>query len=225
MPEGDTIFRTAHTLHLALSGREVLRFETAFAHLQRVHDQEPVTGRCVESVTARGKHVVMTFSGGLVLRTHMRMSGSWHVYRPGERWQLPRGLMRVIVATEAFEAVAFSVHDAEWTSTDHLRRGAIGRLGPDLLAEAFDETEALRRLRARNADAIGLVLLDQRVVAGIGNVYKSEVLFLARVHPWTLVRDLDDGALSAVLAVGRRLLSANARPARGASLPAYGGER
>jgi endonuclease-8 len=121
--------------------------------------------------------------------------------------------------------VAFSVHDAEWTSTDHLRRGAIGRLGPDLLAEAFDETEALRRLRARNADAIGLVLLDQRVVAGIGNVYKSEVLFLARVHPWTLVRDLDDGALSAVLAVGRRLLSANARPARGASLPAYGGER
>jgi endonuclease-8 len=117
------------------------------------------------------------------------------------------------------------VQEAEWVQADRLGRGVIGRLGPDLLADDFDEAEALRRLRTRDADEIGVVLLDQRLVAGIGNVYKSEVLFLARVHPWTPVRSLDDLALAGVLRLGRRLLSANVRASRDAGGVTRGGGR
>lgn len=218
MPEGDTIFRSARTLHLALAGHEVVRFETRYAHLQRVHDQSPITGRRVEAVTARGKHLLITLSRGLVLRTHMRMSGSWHVYRPGESWKLPRGLMRLVLATASFEAVAFNVQDAEFVDEDRLERGVVGRLGPDLLAPAFDEAEALRRLRARDAQPIGEALLDQRVVAGIGNVYRSEALFLARRHPATPIRDIRDSDLAGLLALARRLLQLNVHPAAGAGI-------
>lgn len=222
MPEGDTIFRTARTLHLALAGHDVIRFETAYAHLQRIHDQSPFTGRRVESVTAHGKHVLMTFSGGLVLRTHMRMSGSWHVYRPGERWQLPRTRMRIVVANARFEAIAFNVRDAEFVEARRLARGVVGRLGPDLLGLEFDEEEALRRLRARDDEEIGEVVLDQRVVAGLGNVYKSELLFLARLHPSARVRELDDATLRRVLDLARRLLAANVRPSSGTAIVTRG---
>lgn len=215
MPEGDTIFRSARTLHLALAGHEVVRFDTRYAHLQRVHDEAPITGRRVEAVTSRGKHLLVTFTGGLVLRTHMRMSGSWHVYRPGEAWKLPRGQMRLVLATAAFEAVAFNVQEAEFLEAPDLARSSVGRLGPDLLAPDFDDADALRRLRARDGDALGEVLLDQRVVAGIGNVYRSEVLFLARRHPDTPVRALTDEDLRALLGLARRLLRANVLPTSG----------
>src|SRR6187551_1251892 len=109
MPEGDTIFRAARTLQRALAGKLVTGFESVFPHLTRIHEDEPITGRTVESVSASGKHMLMNFSGDLVLRTHMRMNGSWHIYRPGERWQVPARDMRVLVATDDFEAVAFRV--------------------------------------------------------------------------------------------------------------------
>src|SRR5262249_53311301 len=105
VPEGDAIFRTARTLNRALAGRTVVRFESVFPKLSRVHDDMPLTGRTIESVTAAGKHVLMRFSGNLLLRTHMRMNGSWHIYRPGERWRKPRRDMRIIVATDAYEAI------------------------------------------------------------------------------------------------------------------------
>src|SRR5215216_988365 len=114
MPEGDTIFRAARTLHRALAGRDVVRFESVLPALTRVHEDTPVTGRRVESVAAAGKHVLMRFSGDLVLRTHMRMNGSWHIYRPGERWRRPRRDMRLVVATAEYEAVAFNVPVAEF---------------------------------------------------------------------------------------------------------------
>src|SRR5215467_3700269 len=104
MPEGDAIFRTARTLHRALAGREVARFESVFHKLGRVHDDAPITGRVVESVTAAGKHVLMRFSGGLLLRTHMRMNGSWHIYRRGERWRRPLRDMRIVIATAEYQA-------------------------------------------------------------------------------------------------------------------------
>ncbi|HXT30091.1 MAG TPA: DNA-formamidopyrimidine glycosylase family protein, partial [Vicinamibacterales bacterium] len=174
MPEGDTIFRAARTLNRALAGREILRFESVFPALTRIHEDTPVTGRTIESVTAAGKHVLMRFSGDLVLRTHMRMNGSWHVYRPGERWLRPRRDMRIVIGTDAFDAVGFNVPVAEF-----LRGAALGRqedlrkMGPDLLGESFDEADALQRLRARATTEIADALLNQRVVAGIGNVYKS----------------------------------------------------
>ena len=178
MPEGDTIFRAARTLHRALAGKPVLRFESVFPHLTRVHDNEPITGRTVDGVRAAGKHVLMEFSGGLLLRTHMRMNGSWHIYRPGEAWQRPRRSMRIIVGTEDFVAVGFDIPVAEMIKAkDVPRHDELRKLGPDLLGEGFDAAEAGRRIRARGASEIADVLLNQRVLAGIGNVYKSEVLF------------------------------------------------
>jgi endonuclease-8 len=173
VPEGDTIFRAARTLHRALAGKIVTRFETAYAPLARVHDDAPITGRTIEAVEAHGKHLVIRFSGSLALRTHIRMHGSWHVYRPGERWQRPRQAMRVLVATADFEAIGFDVPDAEFESTRDLgRRDAIARLGPDLLREGFDAAEAVRRLRACGDRPIAEALLDQRAMAGVGNVFK-----------------------------------------------------
>ena len=116
MPEGDTIHRAAHTLHLALSGRAVTRFETVLPALQRVHDDHPLVGRTVDAVRAVGKHLLMEFTGGLVLRTHMRMNGSWHIYRPGERWQRPLAAMRIVVGNQEYVAVAFDVPVAEFLS-------------------------------------------------------------------------------------------------------------
>ncbi|HEY3158329.1 MAG TPA: DNA-formamidopyrimidine glycosylase family protein, partial [Vicinamibacterales bacterium] len=108
MPEGDTIFRAARTLDRALAGRAVTRFESVFSRLTRANDDRRIVGRTVERVDARGKHLLIWFSGDLVLRTHMRMRGSWHIYRPGERWQRPHADMRIVIGTAEYEAVAFS---------------------------------------------------------------------------------------------------------------------
>src|SRR5207247_4509624 len=111
------------------------------------HDR-PIAGRTIESVTSRGKHLLMTFSGGLVLHTHMRMNGSWHVYRPGERWQRTAREMRLLVATDAFVAVGFNVPIAEFLSPRDLQRHReLSALGPDVLGAAFDRGEVLRRMR------------------------------------------------------------------------------
>jgi endonuclease-8 len=224
MPEGDAIFRTARTLNRALAGREVVRFESVLPALTRVHDDAPITGRTIERVTAAGKHVLMQFSargqaqggpdpstgGALVLRTHMRMNGSWHIYRPGERWQRPGRDMRVVVATRAFEAVGFNIPVAEF-----LRPAQAGRqddlrlMGPDLLGDTFDADEAVRRFRERGALEIADALLNQRLVAGAGNIYKSEVLFMAGVDPFARVRDVADERLRDILAIARQHLRAN----------------
>ncbi len=276
MPEGDTIFRAARTLHRALAGHVVTRFDTAYAPLARVHDDTPITGRTIEAVEAHGKHLVMRFSGDLtgsdaalsraasggpssarlqfadapsrigrtmapdsvlairhadagrvggawrgplVLRTHMRMHGSWHIYRPGERWQRPPREMRVLVATADFVAVGFKVPDAEFArATDVGARDAIARLGPDLLRPDFDTDEAIRRLRERAGVPIAEALLDQRAVAGIGNVFKSEVLFEGGVHPQTPVNAVSDERLRALVDGARRQLAANV----GEATPRFG---
>jgi len=210
VPEGDAIFRTARTLHRALAGRLVTRFESVFPALTRVHEDAPITGRLVERVDAAGKHVLIRFSQGLVLRTHMRMNGSWHVYRPGERWQRPRRDMRIVIATDTFEAVAFTVPVTEFLDErGESRQRDLRALGPDLLGDTFDEDEALRRVRERDTDEIADVLLNQRVVAGIGNVYKSEVLFICRIDPFMPARDVDDERVRTMLQTARKLLRAN----------------
>ena len=212
VPEGDTIYRAAKTLNLALSGKQVTRFETVLPKLARVDDDSSLRGRTVEHVSSRGKHLLISFSGGLVLRTHMRMNGSWHIYRPGERWQKPRIDMRIVVATEDFVAVAFNVGVAEFLASENIsRRSAVGRLGPDLLAETFDLDEALRRIAGEPRSAIADVLLNQRVVSGIGNVYKSEVLFLCGVDPFREAASLDEEVLRSLLSTARKLMQMNVR--------------
>jgi endonuclease-8 len=211
MPEGDTIFRAAQTLHRALAGRIVTRFETVFPALSRVDDDAPIAGRTIERVFPAGKHLLMQFSGGLTLRTHMRMNGSWHIYRPAERWRRPRRDMRIVVTTAEFEAVGFNVPVAEFLAARDLQHHAeLRRLGPDLLADDFDAADALRRLRERHAVTIADALLTQRVVAGIGNVYKSEVLFACRIHPFTAVDALTDERLEALIGTARTFLRMNA---------------
>ena len=210
MPEGDTIFRAARTLHRALAGKPVVRFESVFPHLTRVHDDRPITGRTVEEVRAAGKHVLMQFSGDLVLRTHMRMNGSWHIYRPGERWQRSRRSMRVLIGTADYDAIAFDIQVAEWLQGKEIERQEdLRRIGPDLLGQSFDAPEATRRIRARGSSEIADVLLNQRVVAGIGNVYKSEVLFACGVNPFTPVAAVSDDRIECLLVTARRFLQAN----------------
>lgn len=224
MPEGDTIFRTARTLHRALAGHAVTRFESVYAQLTRVDHDTPIVGRRVEAVESLGKHVLMRFSGDLVLRTHMRMSGSWHVYRPNERWQRPVRDMRILVATDGFVVVGFNIPIAEFETTHTLqRREALGSLGPDLLSPTFDEAEAVRRLRRWPTEAIGPVLLNQQVLAGIGNVFKSETLFLCHVNPFTLVSDLADEQLLSLVTTARRLLAANVLPSSREGIATYFG--
>ena len=225
MPEGDTIFRAARTLHRALAGRRVEHFESMLPSLNRVHEDTPLTGRVVESVSARGKHLLMHFSGGLVLRTHMRMNGSWHVYKRGERWQRARRDMRIVIATDTYEAVAFTVPVAELlTERDLTRHEELRSLGPDVLSPTFDAGEALRRVRGAASMPIGEALLSQRLMAGLGNVYKYEVLFMFGVNPFVAVRDLTDAKLDEIITTARRVLTANvAEPV--AAMTTYTGYR
>jgi endonuclease-8 len=210
MPEGDTIFRAARTLDRALAGHVVVRFESMFPALTRVHEDAPLTGRTVEGVKSAGKHVLMHFSADLILRTHMRMNGSWHIYRPGEHWQRSRGDMRIVVATEAFEAVGFNIPVAEFiTGRGLARHDELRRLGPDLLGATFDVADVVLRFRERPAMEIADALLNQRVMAGIGNVYKSEVLFACGVDPFKAVSAVDDDDLQALIRTARRFLQAN----------------
>ncbi|HUP64820.1 MAG TPA: DNA-formamidopyrimidine glycosylase family protein [Thermoanaerobaculia bacterium] len=210
MPEGDTIYRVARTLQIAIGGRTVTRFQSEFPHLNRIDEDHPLSGRSVESVAAAGKHLLIRFSGDLVLRSHMRMNGSWHVYRPGERWQRRRSDMRVIIETGEWIAVGFSIPVAEFLDSKSLaRQSDLSAMGPDALAATFDRNEALDRLRARPDEEIANALLNQRVIAGIGNVYKSEVLFLCRINPFRKTRELSDEDLERILDASRAQIKAN----------------
>ena len=225
MPEGDTIYRAARTLNTALAGQRILRFETGLAQLAQIDRDEPIEGRTLESVTSAGKHLLMTFSGDVVLRTHMRMNGSWHIYRPGEKWQMPPRAMRIRIDTAAWVAVAFNVHVAEFVRGGALpRHRPIATLGPDLLGD-FDGRQALTSIRTRPTRPAHEVLLDQRVMAGLGNVYKSELLFLSHVHPDTPAVALTDGQWLSLMTLAQRLLRANVAESSGQGIETYRGMR
>src|SRR4051812_40214078 len=222
MPEGDTIFKAAQTLHRVFAGKVVTRFESVFPHLTRGVADRPLTGRTFESVAARGKHLLMTFSGDLVLRTHMRMNGSWHVYPAGARWQRPARDMRILIATADAVAVGFNIPVAEFlTSRELAAHTQLGALGPDLLADSFDAAAVIEAIRRRR-DPIADVLLDQRVMAGIGNVFKSEILFLAGIDPFSDASTLSDDQLERVVAIAREQLRANVLSSSRALSPAFG---
>ena len=210
MPEGDTIHRAAATLQRAIGGQVVTRFESVLPKLTRVDADAPLRGRIVERVEARGKHLLIWFSGDLVLRTHMRMNGSWHIYRPGERWQRPHRDMRIVIETAAMHAVAFTVPVAEFiTSHELANHDVVAGLGPDPLADTFRAEDAIERIQAHIDVEIADVLLDQTVISGIGNVYKSEVLFGARVNPFTPAGQLTREQLAQIVAVATRFMRAN----------------
>ena len=226
MPEGDTIFRAARTLNKALAGQVVTGFETVLPKLSRVDQDEPIPGRIVESVEAKGKWMSMRFSGGLTLLTHMLMSGSWHIYRPEEKWQRPARDMRIVIKTEKIWAVAFNVPVAEFHTNDTLRRRQGFRsLGQDVLDPDFDPAKSIAALRARSELVVGEALLSQSIMAGLGNVFKSEVCFACGVNPFRRVHTLTDEELLCLVNTARKFLLANVTDSSGNQITTYTGIR
>lgn len=210
MPEGDTIFRAARTLRRALEGCPVTHVATTVDQVRRLGPQRLV-GQHVDRVEPRGKHLLFWLDpSGLALHSHMRMTGSWHLYRHGDRWRKPAHLARFELHVPDWVAVCFSAPVIELLSADQVaRHRALAALGPDALGDEPDLTEARRHLDERAQRTIGEALLDQRVLAGVGNVYKNEVLFIHHLDPWARVADVDDATRDAVLETAVRLLREN----------------
>ena len=218
MPEGDTIFRAARTLDRILTGRRLTRFELRMpGRPVAAASRQPVPGERITSVRAEGKHLLVSFEGGLTLHTHMQMTGSWHAYRPGERWKQKPSAARVVleVAEEAEPdvpvavAVCFSAPIVELID-EPAAHPRLAALGPDLCRPDADLAEAVARLdRLPPATEIGNALLDQRVAAGVGNVYKSEILFACGVDPFGTVGGLSPVLRLRLFETAARLLRAN----------------
>ncbi len=230
MPEGDTIYRTARALQRAIGGKAVTGFATALAMLARVEDEATLVGRVVEKVESRGKWLLIYFSGDLILVTHMLMSGSWHLYRTGERWRMGRSRMRVVVRTAEWEAVAFNVPIAEFHSARSLARSSqVPRLGPDILSEEFTVAGGISRLKEYAAEhpdtEIAVTLLNQRVLAGLGNVYKSEVAFAAGVNPFRALRTITEKEMELLVEFAQRYMKANVAEGKGDGIVTYSGNR
>lgn len=216
MPEGDTIFRAARTLHAALAGRAVTRFASSLPQVAAAARHYRVEGRTIAAVEARGKHLIVRFAGGPSLHTHMRMTGSWHLYRAGTPWRKSAAQARAVIESGDRVAVCFSAPVVEWlTPAQEADHGPLVSLGPDLLSPGFDPALARTNLRRLAGEEIGAALMDQRALAGIGNVYKSETLFLCRVDPFARVATLDDATLDRLVATAARELARNVAPAAG----------
>ncbi|WP_354643967.1 Fpg/Nei family DNA glycosylase [Kitasatospora camelliae] len=217
MPEGDTVYRTAVQLHEALAGRPLTTFDLRVP----AHATADLTGRQVLEVVPRGKHLMTRIEGGLTLHTHLRMDGRWAVYRTGERWRGgPEFQVRAVLGTERHTAVGYRLPVVELLHTAEEAR-AVGHLGPDLLGPDWDPAEAARRLLTDPDRPLAAALLDQRNLAGIGNVYANELCFLAAVTPWTPVGTVT--VLDRLLARAHQLLDANklrpGHPTTGTTVP------
>jgi len=224
MPEGDTIFRTARALGRALAGKPITGFRSTYPKLTRFNDSTPLAGQIVVRVEPRGKWLLVHFSGGGTLATHMLMSGSWHIYRHGERWQQPRANMRIVVENADYVAVGFRVPVAEMHTAQSLARDTrIPRPEIDVLSSEFNAAEAQRRLLEHGNEEIADVLLHQDVMAGVGNVFKSEICFVTGIHPYCKVSALRQDQVQAVIAAARRLVAANVMEDSGDTIVTYGG--
>lgn len=226
MPEGDTIFRTARALGRALVGKPVTSFRSTFTFLTRFDEDEPLAGQTVDSVESRGKWVLIHFSSGATLATHMLMNGSWHIYRPGERWQRPYGQMRIVLENSEFVTVGFTVPVAKLLRPHELERALrIPSGAVDMLGAEFDPTEIAARMQQKGSEEVGNVLLHQGVFAGVGNVFKSEVCFLTGTNPFSHVADLSHEKIDELIATARKLLKANVLEDSGDGIVTYGGRR
>ena len=207
MPEGDTVYRAAKRLREALEGDVLTGCDVRVPRYANVD----LTGERVDEVVSRGKHLLMRV-GDWTIHSHLKMEGIWQVYEPGERWRHPAFEARIVLKTERVQAVGFALGLLEIVPRAE-EADAVGYLGPDLLGPDWSAAEALRRMQEQGDRAIGLTLLDQRVMAGLGNVYRSEICFLKGVLP---TRPTDAaGDLRGWIDLSRRTLFANKdRPER-----------
>jgi endonuclease-8 len=236
MPEGDTLFRTAETLRKALLNKALTRFDSSVETVIEVAGRRGAAGRTVQAVEARGKHLLIVLRDAgcepgqgihtpiavpaaigldlvqtdLVLRTHLRMTGSWHIYRPGEIWRKPANYSKVVLYTQDFVAPCFSAPVVDlMTARETSRHPDLLALGPDAMKPEFDAGEARARMRRHPDVAIGIVLLNQRAMAGVGNEFKSEIMFIRRISPFTPVAQLTDEDLDGLIAESHKLLRLN----------------
>ncbi|MES2093691.1 MAG: DNA-formamidopyrimidine glycosylase family protein [Actinomycetota bacterium] len=201
MPEGDTVYRTAMNLDAALAGGELIRCDIRVPAFATVD----LTGDTVEGVVSRGKHLLIRV-GEHSIHSHLKMEGSWHLYRRGTKWRRPEWQARAILATADWVAVGFQLGVLDVVARDD-EESVIGHLGPDLLGPTWNADGALLRLTADPAREVGLALLDQRVMAGLGNVYRNELCFLSGVLPTRPVGKIENPAK--LVALAHRLIDAN----------------
>jgi endonuclease VIII len=207
VPEGDTLWRIANRLAPVLVGRRVTSLRLGSPALASAARRHRIEGSTIEAVEARGKHLLVRFSTGVALHTHLGMTGSWHLYRAQSRWRQPEHLARVVIGAGDVVAVCFVPRVVDLVlAAAEAAHPTLAALGPDVVAADFDPAAAVERLRARGGMEIGAALLDQTAVSGIGNIYKSEVLFLCRVDPFTPVAALDAAQLQRIAATAHRLM-------------------
>ncbi|MEX1079772.1 MAG: DNA-formamidopyrimidine glycosylase family protein [Homoserinimonas sp.] len=201
MPEGDTVYLTATNLNAALAGQTLTGCDIRVPAFATVD----LTGETVHDVVSRGKHLLMRI-GDASVHSHLKMEGSWHLYRPGSRWKRPAWQARAVLTTAKWVAVGFDLGELKVVPRRD-EESIVGHLGPDPLGDDWDEDEALRRMLAAPDRAVGLVLLDQRVIAGLGNVYRNELCFLRGVLPTRAVGDVAEP--EKLVQLGQRLIHAN----------------
>ena len=211
MPEGDTIFRTAERLRQALKGKRVVS--------ARPEQLKRLAGTTVSDVQPVGKHLMIRFDNGLALHTHMRMRGVWQVYPRGQRSTRPEWQLKALLETDDVVAACFSAPVVELVRDESAH---VGHLGPDILGEDWDVSAVVKRARSFGTTPIGEVLLDQRVTAGVGNVYRCEALWERRFNPWKTVDQLSDDELASLFETARRAMRANLAPGAQRRFPGYG---
>lgn len=215
MPEGDTLYRAAAGIRPVLQGQRIIAATSSDRTTVDPIDADTLAGRTVTEVTARGKHLMISIDDGRVVHSHLGMTGSWHVYPLGEAWRKPASSAALALHTPRHSVICFSPKMLEMVTVTQIRRNRyLQRLGPDLMLADSDLQAGLARMRVHDLAPIGEAVMNQTLVAGIGNVYKSETLFLSRINPWTRVGELSDEVLQNYLAEARRLMRLNRGPGR-----------
>jgi endonuclease-8 len=207
MPEGHTIHRAARRLASVLTDRRLDRVVARGPHLVVAKAEQRLLGTTVTGVEARGKHLLIHTDAGWSIHSHLRMDGVWHLYQRGERWRKSRRRAWLALGSGDWDAVNFDGPILELHPTDELLRSRVlTELGPDVLVEPFDDDEYLRRMRRDDDRELGDAIMDQRIVAGIGNIYKAESLYLAGANPWRRLRDVPDEQLLEIRRVATRIM-------------------
>jgi endonuclease VIII len=201
VPEGNTVWLTARTLRQALAGRGLTQAQLRIGELSTVD----LVGQQVTSVVARGKHILVRLDSGTTLHNHLRMDGSWRIHPAGFVASFARDDVRVVLGNDERTAVGYRIHDIELLPTA-AEATIVGHLGPDLLGPDWDATVAGTRLAANPERPVGEALLDQRNLAGIGNIFKCEICFLRGISPLTPMNAVD---VAGLVTLARRLLVAN----------------
>lgn len=204
MPEGDSVYRAARKLNTALADHNLIATDFRLPKLAAAD----LTGQQIKEAVSRGKHILIRTTEGTSVRSHLKMEGEWNLYRPGEKWRGgPAHWIRVVLQTEPWTAVGYRLAMVEIVPTAEEEK-LVGHLGPDLLGPGWDIEEALRRIMRDPGLSIAEALLEQTNLAGIGNFFKNEVLFLKGIWPWTATGEVED--LRGVVELAQRLLKFSA---------------